>query len=83
MNKKKDNIWQDGMSFDMKGMDELLDFKNVGLALGKGYDVETPKSSNSFVKKRYAALKSGEAPLDKQEEYNFQRNQNIHGEEYY
>ena len=83
MNKKKDSIWQDGMDFNMKGMDELLDFRNVGLDLGKKYDVGVSKSSNRFVRKRYAALKSGEAPLDQQEEYNFQRNQNIHGEEYY
>jgi hypothetical protein len=83
MSKKKKNVFADGMDFNMKGMDELLDFRNVGLSLGKGYDMGTPKPTNRFVKKRYAALKSGEAPLDQQEEYNFQRNQNIRGEEYY
>jgi hypothetical protein len=83
MSKKKSNIWTEGMDFNMTGFDELLDFRNVGLNLGKRYTVEKQKSGNRFVKARYASLKGGEAPLDQQEEYNFKRNQTVQGEEYY
>jgi len=81
--KKKNSIWQDGMDMDMTGFDSLLDFRNIGLSLGKKYDAEKPKAKNKFIRGRYASLKSGEAPLDQQEEYNFQRNQNLLGEDYY